>query len=743
MSWTTVQAHIRYDVASWNTSYLTLGDRPTALPSGDQTTIEGYLQTLYNGSPTAAAAMEAIVTANGFIRIGDLPSGRGPDTGYYQDAPPAGSYDSFLVLHPGEMGNLYYISQDGRFVKDTPENIVAHELGHAYLERGSLTNLAADPAIGYGGGNTSFDFRGPAATFANTVLDERSLSSNQISSYRSTLWNTDDRITTDVTSYGALNGGNSASFTDGHHIDIGLLGTRATGDVIDISSRTDNKALLAFGFSGDDEIKSAGGADYLYGGDGADTLSGGAGNDVLKGEAGNDSLIGGGGADTLIGGAGADAYMGGDGDDLVVIGVDTDTSADGGDGTDILSLASFTSGASLALGSGAATLGGTSIDHFEAYVGTGYADTLTNTGGVGLDIKGAAGADSITGNSAADTLSGGADSDTLVGTGGNDSLVGGDGDDQFQGTGDLGGFADFDGGAGNDAIVAMASDTVIGLKSLTGIESISAQAYDGLVIQGDTGNDVWDFSNVMIVGNVNLNGGAGNDSIVGSGVSGTSQAAIQGEDGNDTLDGGTAGAFLVGGAGDDTLIVGQNSHGLDYSGDNTWVVNSGSGLASGTITTTIDGVGVTVHDEDASAPTITAYWGGTDVLKVGSTTITSLTVQKQWEQINQDGQFTDTHLIAIGDTDTDFDFVMDAWIDPNDDTAHVMLSFTGDISDAWNNNYADLQGMVDIVQGSVQASVWFSEAYWQGMGLTVNNPFGNGPIGDAISYGPSAYNDWY
>lgn len=457
MSWSTVQAHIRYDVGSWDTSYLAFGGQPTALSSGDQTTIEGYLQTLYRGSTAAAAAMEAIVTANGFIRIGDLPLGHGSDTGYYQDAPPTGTYDSFLVLHPGEMGNLYYISQDGRFVKDTPENIVAHELGHAYLERGSLTNLATDPAIGYGGGNASFDFLGPAASFANTVLDERSLSSNEISSYRSTLWNADDRITSDVTSYGALNGGNSASFTDGHHIDIGLLGLRGTDDLIDISSRTDNKALLAFGFSGDDQIKGAGGADYLYGGDGADTLSSGAGDDVLKGEAGADSLIGGDGADTLIGGPGADAYTCGDGDDLVMIGVDADVSADGGDGTDTLSLASYTSGASLALGSGAATLGGISIDHFEAYIGTAYGDTLSNAGVDGLAIDGADGADSILGGQSADALSGGDGNDTLSGGGGADSLARGEGDDEIGLAANASGYAYGYGQNGDDHLASDAA----------------------------------------------------------------------------------------------------------------------------------------------------------------------------------------------------------------------------------------------------------------------------------------------
>lgn len=533
MTWASVQAAIRYDVSNWNTSYLGATSQPTALSATAQGVIEGYLQTLYSSSPTAASALEAIVTANGYIRIADLSSGHDPDVGYYQDAPPSGTYDSFLVLHAGEMNNLYYISQDGRFVKDTPENIIAHELGHAYLERGALTNVATDPAVGYGGGNASFDFLGPASQFANDVLDDRGLSAAKMSSYRSVLWSTDDRITSDINSYGGLNGGNSASFTGGHHIDIGLVGHRSFDDLIDISSRTDGKALLAFGFSGDDQIKGAGGDDYLYGGDGNDILDAGAGNNMAFGEAGADTLSAGGGNDTLSGGDGADSLNSSDGAD----------SLSGGDGADTISVS----------GAGADTIDGGAGD-----------DVLHITGGAGSVL-------SL--NGAADTLLGA----TIVT--GVESIAGGDGADHLYlpSTGSI----QFDGGAGDDVVsfrfapggVDIAAgangDFSVASSAFAHVEGLEASAYNDTIsgfttafggagddsLLGTSGNDTLTGD----AGDDTINGGAGDDELSGgagddvltSGSAGTGQESLRGGDGADTLIANHRDVVMIGGAGDD------------------------------------------------------------------------------------------------------------------------------------------------------------------------------------------------
>jgi Ca2+-binding RTX toxin-like protein len=63
------------------------------------------------------------------------------------------------------------------------------------------------------------------------------------------------------------------------------------------------------GFSGDDTMLGGGANDTLDGALGFDSLDGGAGNDILYGVDGNDQINGGRGADKLYGGIGADVFM--------------------------------------------------------------------------------------------------------------------------------------------------------------------------------------------------------------------------------------------------------------------------------------------------------------------------------------------------------------------------------------------------------------------------------------------------
>lgn len=184
----------------------------------------------------------------------------------------------------------------------------------------------------------------------------------------------------------------------------------------------------------------------------ADTLEGGAGTDFLQGGAGADSLDGGDENDTLIGGQGNDVLQGGNGDDTIVID-GNDVSADGGAGHDTLSLANATAGVSLTIGTTSLTAGSTSVDHFEAYVGSDYADTLTATGSSPSTIDGGAGADTITGADGDDSLSGGAGADTIYGGQGADTINGGDGADHLTASG-VG--SNIDGGVGADTIESSA-----------------------------------------------------------------------------------------------------------------------------------------------------------------------------------------------------------------------------------------------------------------------------------------------
>jgi len=75
--------------------------------------------------------------------------------------------------------------------------------------------------------------------------------------------------------------------------------------------------------------------------------------------------------------------------------------------------------------------------------------TITSATGGG-NISGGAGADSLTGGTGADTIAGGAGNDSLVGAGGNDVITGGDGADTITAT--VAGAVNIDAGAGNDTV---------------------------------------------------------------------------------------------------------------------------------------------------------------------------------------------------------------------------------------------------------------------------------------------------
>jgi Ca2+-binding RTX toxin-like protein len=87
------------------------------------------------------------------------------------------------------------------------------------------------------------------------------------------------------------------------------------------------------GGDGDDVIDGEDGDDIIVGGSGDDVLFGGNGNDQLFGDAGNDILLGGAAYDTLYGGAGHDVIDGGSGRDWIYDGLGSDD-VDGGTGND-------------------------------------------------------------------------------------------------------------------------------------------------------------------------------------------------------------------------------------------------------------------------------------------------------------------------------------------------------------------------------------------------------------------------
>ncbi|TAN58800.1 MAG: tandem-95 repeat protein, partial [Magnetospirillum sp.] len=234
----------------------------------------------------------------------------------------------------------------------------------------------------------------------------------------------------------------------------------------------------------------------------------------------------------------------------------------------------------------------------------------------------AAGNDVLGGGGGNDTLFGGGGNDTLTGGAGADLLEGGDGNDVlnfstdgnwssgfaaqnvgspgsagtnqlFSITGDNESADVFRGGAGTDTLVMGSGNDALFLDDgysasptggarIGGIESINA---------GD-GNDVVDLTSTQYAyGDVNIDGGSGNDVLLGGG-------------GNDNILGGTGNDYLYGGAGNDTLVGGDGADTLE-GGKGADVIDAGAGNDLGIITAGQNNAG-SVYDGGS----------GTDALQV-------------------------------------------------------------------------------------------------------------------------------
>jgi Ca2+-binding RTX toxin-like protein len=175
-------------------------------------------------------------------------------------------------------------------------------------------------------------------------------------------------------------------------------------------------------------------------------------------------------------------------------------------------------------------------------------------------LTGTAGQDVYHGGASADNLATGAEDDIVSGDAGDDTVSTAGGDDliTFSGTGE--GFDAVTGGAGVDDIVALVDGTTIGLRSISTVETISANGHTGVTILGSAGNDVLNFTAVTLVNIVSIDGGGGNDSITGS----AGPDVIIGRAGTDTLNGGVGADILEGGANNDTLNGGANDDVFRY-----------------------------------------------------------------------------------------------------------------------------------------------------------------------------------
>ena len=256
---------------------------------------------------------------------------------------------------------------------------------------------------------------------------------------------------------------------------------------------------------------------------------------AIDGAGGNDTISGTVDADTIIGGAGNDTLSGDAGDDifLVAAGAGTDV-IDGGIGFDIIRASA--ANATIAWGaiSGVERIDNGGFSNVRI-VGTTGSDTIDVQG---LQVSGTA----IDGGAGSDTIIGTSDADTIIGGTGNDSLSGGDGDDLFL----IGGGAGTDiinGGSGADIIRATAANTSIVWGAITVVEGIEAGGFANVRIIGTAADDMIDLESVVLTGIAAIDGGAGSDTVVGSGQS----------------------DLLIGGAGNDNIGGGAGADIFDYN----------------------------------------------------------------------------------------------------------------------------------------------------------------------------------
>ena len=315
--------------------------------------------------------------------------------------------------------------------------------------------------------------------------------------------------------------------------------TQVGSDIVVVFSATDQ---ITFRFTDMVTVQSAlhfmsgtPGDDYFFAGPGADTISGGDGNDYISGAGGDDTLHGDVGADNLYGDGDNDTLDGGDGNDWLNGGDGSDT-IDGGNGNDIL-------------------------------IG-GNGDDVIYTGSAGI------GGNLVVDGAGNDTVYGGADQDLIHGAAGDDYYNGGAGVTGFtiiirkfwqgsswiwawHGPGPLLG----SGRCGEHRRRHARKYRGGGRLRLCQRDDCRRCRHDARWQwrqRCDPGND----------GDDTLDGGSDADRLFGNG-------------GNDTLDGGTGEDKLYGGAGNDIFVV-------DNIGDATVeVAGEGTDLVQSSITHTL------------------------------------------------------------------------------------------------------------------------------------------------------------
>ena len=349
------------------------------------------------------------------------------------------------------------------------------------------------------------------------------------------------------------------------------------GSALVYGALNDNVNLTGVTLNGIVSIDAGSGNDTVIASGAGDTILAGLGNDTLTGNGGDDSYVfnlgdgndivqefssggsGSGGTDALVFGAGISS------EDVTISKTGNDVILTIGASGETLTLKSQAGATASYWVEEVRFADGTVWDRVTTITtpsyGTAAGETMNGTSGTDV-IFGLGGNDTLGGAASADRLFGGEGADTIVGGLGDDVLSGGAGDDIFSFTnGD--GYDFVSGGAGYDIIVATANNCAIALSTLSGIEEISTGGFSGVTVWGSNvaAGDMLDFSGVTMTGIVKIDGGTGNDVLIGSA-------------GADTLVGGSGNDTLSGHLGNDSIDGGSNTDTADYSArTNAWTIN--------------------------------------------------------------------------------------------------------------------------------------------------------------------------
>ncbi|QUJ76024.1 M10 family metallopeptidase C-terminal domain-containing protein [Sulfitobacter albidus] len=322
---------------------------------------------------------------------------------------------------------------------------------------------------------------------------------------------------------------------------------------------------------------------------GDDSFNGSAAADVVSGDGGNDLINGNGGSDSLTGGDGIDTLNGGDGDDFLLFGTGTQPSNDelfGGAGTDTAVYAGAPINTLFLTAARSVEI----LDaQFFSLAGTMGNDQINVTGvssyASGSTWELAGGDDTFVGSAAAETINASAGGDLIFAQQGDDFVNGGFGDDTlYGGAGNdtlvfgsdaAGDTDDLFGGAGID--VARFGGTAFGDLTIDANSFIEVLDDDFLTFSGTNSANIVDVSGALSYASSanwslrggddrftgtavaeNVNGGVGNDRLVGAG----GNDSLIGDDGADTLIGGAGDDILDGGDGGDFVLYSDATDGL-------------------------------------------------------------------------------------------------------------------------------------------------------------------------------------